>query len=161
MKLFLLFAIVFSNVSLNQDSKQLKNNIIKSFKDSSKSYSFDCFWLICNNDSSYYLSDTIKLYNHENYYYDPSYCCEFVKWEFEGSSKFRLSETMICKEPPTSKSYANNLYKIKWDSDRTDLYLTIVNTKKKNVVKFLVLDLYEEKLWNDIHLCKVLKLKRI
>lgn len=161
MKILLIIAIIYSNICFAQDTKELKRRIVEEFKESAKRNSLNCSWLICNKDSSYYLSDTIRLYNHINYYYDPSNCCEFVKWEFESSSKFRLIETKICKEPPTSKTDLNNLNKINWEIDKSNLYITIENVKKKNKEKFLVCDFYEEKLWNGIHKCMVLKLKRI
>jgi len=37
-------------------------------------------WIICNKDSSFYKSDTLRLYNNESYYYH-SNCCDFVEFQ--------------------------------------------------------------------------------
>ncbi len=161
MRNFFLILIFCSNFSYSQNVKQLQKEIKKQFKESSNEYSLNSTWLICNRDSADYLSDTLKLYNHINYFYDPSNCCYFIKWEFENSREFRLIETHICNEPPTSKADINNFYKLTWKRDKDKLYIYIENKGKNIKEKFKILDYYEETLWNEIHNCMILKLLRI
>ena len=146
---------------MGQSPMQLKKSIKNHIKENLLDYGFPDSWIICNKDSAYYFQDTINLYNHTNYYYDPSNCCNFVKWDFEGFSKFRLVETKMCIEPPTSSSYVNNLYRASWKIKGKYLYLVIDNRNMKITQMFLVCDYKEEVLWNKIHSCMVLTLKRL
>jgi hypothetical protein len=129
-------------------------------KESIDEYSLAHSWIICNKDSSYYKSDTLFLYNHINYYYDPSNCCNFVKWEFENATRYRLTETKMCQEPPIALALVNNLYRLSWKIENDNLYLSIENRELNYMEMFKVCDFYEEQLWNKIHKSMVLKMIR-
>jgi len=59
-------------------------------------------WIACyNTDSTYYTSDTIRLYN-DMYYYLGAHCCYITGWTFDNSNTFSLSRTHVCEEPPLS-----------------------------------------------------------
>ncbi len=162
MKIFtLIISVFYSSISFCQDKGQLKKEIENQFKESTEKYSLNDSWLICNKDSAYYRADTLKLYNHINYYYDPINCCEFVNWNFENKSRFRLRETKICNEPPTSKVDIYNLYHLKWDTKNGNLFMIIENKEQRIKERFKICDFREERLWNGQNKCMVLTLKRI
>jgi len=155
-----LFLLVLTSIILGQNPKLLKKEIQERLIESIDKYSLTNEWYICNKDSSYYLSDTIKIFNHVNYLYDPSNCCSFVCWDFKNKSIFHLREIFICQEPPIGKVIFNNKYKISWESDKNELVLLKKNYLNR-VEKFIVLDFREVALWNKIQTCFVLTLKRI
>jgi hypothetical protein len=45
-------------------------------------------WVICNQDSSFCKSDTLRLYDNINYFYQKSDCCKLVRWDFYKKNAF-------------------------------------------------------------------------
>src|SRR5437868_3504403 len=58
-------------------------------------------WLICNQDSSFFKSDTLRLYGNINYFYQKTDCCKLIEWRFYKKNAFTRSNLEVCKEPPT------------------------------------------------------------
>jgi hypothetical protein len=161
MRILALLLICFSIHCFGQTPIQLKKSIRKQIKENLQGSSLQDTWICCNKDSAYYQNDTIKLYNQINYYYDPSGCCNFVQWDFENLSKFRLVETKMCIEPPTAESYLYNSYQVSWKIERENLFIVINNRKLQIVQKYLVCNYHEELIWNKINSCMVLTIKRL
>jgi len=85
-------------------------------------------WLICNQDSTFFKSDTLRLYNDINYFYQKSDCCKFIKWDFYKKNVFVRCHLQICTEPSTGSVLTENDYfKIKISSDKSGLYLFVVD----------------------------------
>jgi hypothetical protein len=161
MRILSLFLICFSIHVFGQTPVQLKKSIREQIKENLQGSSLPDSWICCNKDSAYFQNDTIKLYNHINYYYDPVGCCNFVLWDFENPTKFRLVETKMCIEPPTAQSDFYNSYKVSWKIERNRLLLVINNRKIQISQKYLVCNYQEELLWNKINSCMVLTIKRL
>lgn len=63
-------------------------------------------WLFCNDDNSFFTSDTIKMYSGNHKYVNESSikfnCCEKMEWTFYRHNKFVQSKSQTCKEPSSS-----------------------------------------------------------
>lgn len=91
-------------------TKQKLNSFFKkSIQQESKSsiYSLSNPWLICNEDSAYFLKDTISLYNGKNL---PK-CCDFIAWTFYRKNKFVEYSYWKC-EARSSVSKNEDFYEI-------------------------------------------------
>nr|WP_294944163.1 hypothetical protein [uncultured Mucilaginibacter sp.] len=98
-------------------------------------------WTICNQDSSYFKSDTVRIYSNINYFYQISNCCNFVNWTFYNKNAFVLSKSQICKEP-SSASVKVDYYRFNIFLNKKKTYLSISNTIGA-VEKFEVIDIRE------------------
>lgn len=153
--LFLLMFGSLVNVSWCQNSVLTKHQMAKIFvsDDDHKE------WIICNQDSSFFKSDTLRLYSTINYFYQKSNCCKLIKWDFYKKNAFTRSSLQVCTEPPTGSVLTENDYfKIKLPSDKSSLYLVVVNRTHQNFFK--VIDVREERLANN-QKSKVIVLKRL
>ncbi len=83
---------------------------------------------VCNDDSSYYKSDTIILYTRG---FEPG-CCSKIAWVFVRSSLFYIESSYMCKEPPTS-SFKAALYKLNIFSNHRPL--TIQVSKERHLME--------------------------
>lgn len=114
-------------------------------------------WIICNQDSAFFKTDTVKLYSNINYFYQKSNCCEFIKWTFYRKNKFTQSQSQICEEPPISSvkfDYCN----IDFFSKKGKTYILVIN--KSNDQLFETIGLEEIPL-ADNGSSKVVILKRV
>ena len=117
-------------------------------------------WTICNQDSSFFKSDTLRLYDNINYFYQKSDCCKLMQWNFYKKDAFICSTLQVCKEPPTGSVLTENDYfKIRTLSDKRGLYLFAINRKAPSYF-FKVIDLQEIGL-ADNRKSRVIVLKRI
>jgi hypothetical protein len=117
-------------------------------------------WTICNQDNSYLKSDTLRLYNNINYFYQKSTCCKLVQWKFYKKYAFTRLDLQICTEPPTGSIITENDYfRIKFSSDKSGLYLFVLN-KKSTPEFFQIVGLQEVKLSNN-NISKIIVLKRL
>jgi hypothetical protein len=98
--------IILPLIMLTQFSKSFgqlvlsKKNIKQSFRESSRQDNeLTSYWLACDNDSAFYKSDIVVLYNNTNYTLH-SNCCSYVKWNFLNSSAFYLTYLDECVKPP-------------------------------------------------------------
>jgi hypothetical protein len=58
-------------------------------------------WLICNQDSSFYRKDTVRICSN-SYYPNFLNCCEYIGWTFYDKDKFISTNLKLCKEPTTA-----------------------------------------------------------
>jgi hypothetical protein len=153
---------LLSIFAIGQNAKHLKQKIQNQIKSSVKDPTLADYWLICNTDSSYYLKDTISLFNYGTNIYDSTSCCSFVVWCFFDKTHFFCAETIVCNEPVNSKvKYKNKSYcKTAWKIDGNELFL-INKIKGKKPEKYLIIDFAVKYLWKDLIGSYVLKLKRI
>lgn len=97
MRTLILFAFsLMANIGWRQHSSLTKNQIDKILNADNDHTE----WSICNVDSSFFKSDTLRLYNNINYFYQKSNCCKLVTWRFYKKNAFTLSGLEVCKEPP-------------------------------------------------------------
>lgn len=152
--------LLFGQVSQDGDrAKTTKKHLKGLFKKSTDKYSLSNIWISCNTDQTYFSSDTIKLFNHQNYYYNSKDCCRFVSWKFENPQSFRLSKSYMCTEPPISEVSQNNLFQTNFKNIDGQLYLRI-NSFDNTVENLKVVDLTKKLLPNE-ESCYVLTLVRI
>jgi hypothetical protein len=117
-------------------------------------------WTICNQDSSFFKADTLRLYDNINYFYQKSDCCRLVQWDFYRKNAFRRPILQICTEPASGSVLTENDYfKIKFLSDKSGLYLFVLNRKYPPDF-FKVIGLQEVGLANN-NKSRVILLKRL
>jgi hypothetical protein len=117
-------------------------------------------WVICNQDSSYFKSDTLRLYSNINYFYQKSSCCKLVTWRFYKKNAFTRSDLQVCNEPPTGSVLTKNDYfRLKVISSKNGLSLLIKNQISPPVF-FMMIDLQEIELDNNSR-SKLIVLKRV
>jgi hypothetical protein len=117
-------------------------------------------WLICNQDSSFFKSDTLRLYSSINYFYQKSDCCKLVEWNFYKANAFTRSSLQVCTEPPIGSVLTENDYfKIKISSNKSGLYLFVVD-RKDSSDSFKIIDIQEIELSNNTK-SKLIVLKRM
>lgn len=91
-------------------------------------------WRTCNDDSLYFLNDTIKLY-YRNTCFNQERCCETVDWIFSNKNSFYLSKTFFCQEPPVSTILIHDhRFKIKIKKVDAILQLHIKNSKRQTEI---------------------------
>lgn len=134
--------------------------MMKAFIESKESVRLTRHWYICNDDSTYSKRDTLTLYNHSNYLFDPQRCCRFVKWQFSNKSHFVVTTTDICRNPGIDQLIDDRHHKLKFKIVEKDVVLKIKNTAGKKTV-FVVIDFKKEALWNNTDSSYVLTLKRV
>jgi len=147
-KYLLLAFLIFGRTSFGQNVNPTKSQLLKVIKKSIRQDSRGKVstnsnpWVVCNRDSSFYKSDTLRLYNNLNYYYY-SKCCDFVDWTFYKKNAFVIVNTQICKEPPTgSISTKSDWFTIDISKDQNDLILQTIN-QGKAVDRFKVISIDE------------------
>lgn len=146
-----------------QEQLLSKKALEKIFKHNSKQdlpSDYVNMWTSCNTDSTYYKSDTVVIYNWDNYK-----CHQYLQW------KFRLKEKNIIYYYFKNKRYGdfgtNGInYKLKVKEEKGELFIEIyeyILAKGKNdlVEKFKVISLRKEPLKGGIDPVDVLVLKRI
>ncbi len=144
----ILISLFFHTIAFAQNAPG-KKELVKLFKSSinqksKKSISVGSVsWIMCNQDSAYYKSDTIKLYNNVNYASQISSCCDFVNWTFYNKNSFIQSYSQICKEPASS-SIKTDYYKITIKAIDKKILLSL--NSQKGLEFFMVLDIKEIKL---------------
>jgi hypothetical protein len=60
-------------------------------------------WVICNQDSSFYRKDTIRVCSN-SYYRNSLNCCQYIAWTFYDKDKFISTNLELCKEPTTASA---------------------------------------------------------
>ncbi len=158
----LLILIIFFGAfqSEGQNPQNMKEEISQAFIESKESVRSTTRWYICDEDSTYSKRDTLTLYNHSNYIYDPQNCCRFVKWQFHNKSHFTVTTTDICRNPGIDQLAPDRHHKLKFKIVENDLLLTIKNTAGRKST-FAVIEFKKEILWNKTDTSYVLRLKRI
>ena len=133
-------------MAFSQNKQPTKSQLIAAFKrsirqDNSGRVSTNSNpWAICNKDSAFYKSDTLRLYNNVNFYYY-SKCCDFTDWTFYKKDAFVLTRVQICKEPTTASVTKNDdWFKVKISTENKTLFLQTYN-QGRLVDKFKVVSL--------------------
>ena len=155
----MIFAFVVSWSCAYGQERLTKKRVLKAFNESIES-SLSDEWISCNEDSAFYRSKLVKLYNHINYLYDPNHCCNHIQWKFTSHKVFNLSTVFICNEPPTATVW-NKLsrHEVVVSEIKNQVFLTTANAAKKTQYKVLALD--NITLWNGKNECLVLTLERV
>jgi hypothetical protein len=92
--------LICGGFAFGQDNIPTKLQFKKLFKENTH-------WTICNQDSAFYKSDTLRLYSNVNYFYQKSSCCNFVDWIFYKNNSFLQKTSQVCKEPATTGVISN------------------------------------------------------
>ncbi|MCO5935889.1 hypothetical protein NAF17_10065 [Mucilaginibacter sp. RB4R14] len=162
--IFALTFILITNIAYAQKSSPTIKQVYKLLKlsidqSSKKSISIGSGeWLICNQDSAFFKDDTLRLYDHINYFYQLSKCCDFVGWTFYKKNAFVQSRSQICKEPASGSAYTE-YYNIQlFSKDKR----TFMNVKKQAIVteKFEIIRIKNVALANN-NFSNVITLKRL
>lgn len=138
---------LIANVGLAQTTIPTKSQVLRAFKKSidqpekGKIITNSNPWVVCNKDSSFYKSDTLRLYNNSNYYYS-SHCCQYIDLTFYKKNAFILTRAEMCEGARISVTkdkdwFAVNLYK-----DNKKLILETIN-QGKIVERFSVISMYK------------------
>ena len=102
-------------------------------------------WQITNEDSSYYKSDTLVLYNYQ-YAYFKIKSNKIKEWHFHKKNKIVVSDF----DSKTALSTAGICcYKLKLEENKGDVFLILFN-KKEKFEKFKILDLKIKNLKDDM-----------
>jgi hypothetical protein len=163
-KFTLIVLLLFSSVGLCQNVKPTAHQLSKLFKssidqESKKSISAgNGAWIICNQDSSFFKADTLRVYNNVNYFYQLSSCCKFIGWTFYNKNSFIQSDLQICNEPASS-SIKNYSYQISIFSEKQKTYMLVIKPQITSE-KFEVIKIEDIKLANN-NLTKAVTLKRV
>jgi hypothetical protein len=98
-------------------------------------------WLFCNKDSSFYLSDTLRLVSNSYHNHRLVNCCDYVGWTFYKKDKFISTRLQLCKEP-TSASATNDNDHFDLNVFSADNYLTLsIFNNNKLVDSFKIIDI--------------------
>lgn len=145
---FILFLALFTTVnSYGQTTEYSENEIYTLFKQSISQIEKGKIeipsnpWLICNQDSSFYLKDTIKVCSN-SYYRNSLNCCQYMAWTFYDKDKFISTNLELCKEPTTASATRDKDY-FKILIASADNYLiisTFNNDQLKESFKLLSVD---------------------
>ena len=114
-------------------------------------------WTINNNDSSYYKSDTIRLYQDINYQYEIK-TCSIIEWK-KDKRKFSIHFINICSEP--GRAMTNNEKEtIKLISKSKN---QIIEIRRGGIIieSFYVLNLEKKRIDRNPYDIRILTLKRI
>jgi len=142
-KSILILLFLIAHYSYGQNVPLTKENLFKKFKESIKQNSKNSIttnsnpWVICNDDSLYYKSDTLKLTPHSNNYPDCKCSC-FIDWTFYKKGAFILTKEFI--NEPRQISVAQDWYVIKLLEKNKDLILETYN-QNKVIEQFKVLSI--------------------
>jgi hypothetical protein len=98
-------------------------------------------WLFCNKDSSFYLTDTLRLVSNSYHNHKLVDCCDYIGWTFYKQDKFISTRLQLCKEPTSaSATRDNDHFDLKVFSADNYLTLSIFNNKKF-VDSFKIIDI--------------------
>ena len=132
-KLLLFITLFCGQIVFGQNNQLTKSQLLRILKgsikqDNSGKVLIDSNpWVICNKDSSFYKSDTLRLCNDINYYYH-STCCDFIDWTFYKKDAFVLTRVQICKEPATASVARNeDWFTVKVLKENKNLFLETYN----------------------------------
>lgn len=163
-RLILIILMLYGCVGLCQNVKPTVNQLTKLFKssidqESKKKISVGSgAWTICNQDSAFFKTDTLRLYSNSNYFYQLSECCDFIEWTFYKKNAFVQSKSQICKEPATSSAFVD-YYQISIFSEKQKTYLLVIKPRMSSE-KFEVIEIGNINL-ADNHSSIVITLKRV
>lgn len=135
-KIILIATLILSWCQLFSQDYPTKKELKKLFSEKQE-YLGELDWETCNDDSSYYKNDTIRLYNRNTVTVclNQERCCEKVDWTFFNGNSFGLSKTSRCQEPPLSTAIGpDDRYKIKIKTVDTILELHIKNSKSQTEI---------------------------
>ena len=133
-----------------------KQALLKVFRQSTGKNSPANTWMTDNKDSTFFTSDTVKLFN-DNYYYYHSRACHFVNWNFKNAHVFMLSKSFMCTEPPIDVVPFNSWYRVKLKTINHQLYLRTYN-RGRLIKNYKILGLSKVELGKNGNRCNVLTL---
>jgi hypothetical protein len=86
--------------------------------------------LACNEDSMFYMHDTLYFYDNAKYFDEVVNCCEFLEWEFLSDNIIRQQEPLTCLEPSNVLLSSMRYYKYKVTKRKKLIFLDIMLDKK-------------------------------
>ncbi len=114
-------------------------------------------WTVNNNDSSYYKSDTIKLYQDINYIYGIK-TCSIIKWK-KDRRKFSIYYLRTCSEPMRGMTYdEKETIRLKHKNGNQIIEL---RRSGKIIESFIILNMEVKEIDRNPYEIKILTLKRI
>lgn len=144
--LFILFSLI-SICSFGQTKNYSEKEVYRLFKKSilqrdKKKISIPSNpWLFCNRDSSFYLSDTLRLVSNSYHNHKLVNCCDYVGWTFYKQDKFISTRLLLCKEPTSASATKDNDH-FELKVFYTNNYLTIsIFNKCKLMDSYKIIDI--------------------
>ncbi len=113
-------------------------------------------WTTNNNDSSYFKSDTIRLYQDINYQYEIK-TCNIINWK-KGKRQFKIEYVQTCSEPGRAMTY-NEKERIKLKKEKESQFIEITRNGEL-IDKFEIIRLEEKRIERNPFDIKILTLKR-
>ena len=166
-RLLLIIWLLFPNCTFGQTKKYSEKNVYQLFKksivqsDKKKINIPSNPWLFCNKDSSFYLTDTLRLVSNSYYDHKLINCCDYIGWTFYQKNKFILTRLQLCKEPTTASAIKDNDdFSLKVSSADNYLTLSIFNNMKLTE-NFKIIDISNFKHENTDVTSTVLTLLRL
>ncbi|UII23974.1 hypothetical protein [Fulvivirga ligni] len=115
-------------------------------------------YISCNDDSSYYKSDTVRIRQLAKNFYPETGCCQFVEWRMVTNSKFIWSDLSNCDK--TDRSYYLSPTVVHVIENNNQIYLKIMRNGLL-VEMFKVIGLDEQPYEHISTNSKVLVLARV
>ena len=150
MRKYIIIVFFFiTQISFGQSDKITRNELIENFK---RKDSYVQKWITCNNDSTFYKSDTLHFYKGLNY----NRCKKYIIWEFDNSKSFyQVSGENFNHYDGINIITDNDRYKMKIVEQENQI---LFNIYKHNIIveSFIVYELeYNEKeKWNRLTLIR-------
>jgi len=114
-------------------------------------------WTVNNNDSSYFKSDTIRLYQDINYLYEIK-TCSIIEWK-KDRRKFSIHYIKTCSEPMRAMKYnEKETIRLKYKNENQIIEL---RRSGKIIESFIILDMEVKEVARNPYEIKILTLKRI
>jgi hypothetical protein len=143
---FIILILFFcAHISQGQTSQPTKIQLLKAFKSSIRQSSKSKIstnsnpWVVCNDDSLYYKSDTIRLYPNSNNYPDCKCSC-YVDWIFYKKDAFILTREFTNEPRRVKVTKAYDWYTIKLLETNEGLILEMYN-QNSFIERFKVVDI--------------------
>ena len=161
--LFIFFIVGHSAIGQNSNptKSQLLQVLKKSIRQDSKGkvLTISNPWVVCNRDSSFYKSDTLRLYNNINFS-QYSNCCDFIDLTFYKRNAFVVVRTQMCNEPTTASVIkSNDWFTIDILKIESDLIIKTIN-QGKVVDSFKAVSIDKIKIGQTNEITEVLTLVR-
>jgi len=145
-RLFILVTFSFAgHISVGQTSQPTKKQLLKLFKSSIRQDSKlkvttnSNPWVVCNDDSSYYKADTIRLFPYSNDYPDCKCSC-YIDWTFYKKDAFILTREYTNEPRRVIVTKSSDWYIVKLSLADKSLILETFN--QNNLIdRFEVIDI--------------------
>ncbi len=116
---------------LSQPYPSSRKNLLQLIKEGNEQNDLKTYSLLaCNEDSLFYIHDTLFFYDNASYFDEVVNCCEFLEWEFLSNNVIRQQEPLTCLEPSNVLLSSMRYYKYKVTKRKKHIFIDIMLDKK-------------------------------